>query len=254
MIHNVSINASLYTNSGVVKPDTSRIISCMAETWADRARRRMQELGKTQEDLTKPLGVKTRGAVGHYFRGRRNLNYDQFKALADELRCSMDWLMTGRGSMETPKSTPPSQFAPIPLSEISATLREVPIVGTTQGGPEAFHEELGYPVGIGEGFVDVPVRDPNAYALRVKGVSMAPRMREGDVIVVFPGEAADPGDEVVVKMKNGEVMVKQLAYIRGNEVGLESIGDDARIVRKLEEIEFIHYVAMICPPKSVKYK
>lgn len=71
----------------------------MAEEWYDRAKRRMRELGLTQEGLKKPLRVKTRGAVGHYLTGRRDPTPFQFAALATVLKTTTDWLLTGTSAM-----------------------------------------------------------------------------------------------------------------------------------------------------------
>ena len=70
------------------------------ERWIERARRRMAELGITQEDLCAPLKVKTRGAVGHYLACRRTPTPEQVEALAKALRCTVDWLLGGRGPMQ----------------------------------------------------------------------------------------------------------------------------------------------------------
>lgn len=60
----------------------------------------MTELGIKQEDLKKPLGVDSRGAVGHYLTGRRDPTPAQIVALATELRWSLDELLIGRRWME----------------------------------------------------------------------------------------------------------------------------------------------------------
>jgi hypothetical protein len=75
--------------------DTIPLVSseAMNDTWQQRARRRMGEVGVTQEDLKKPLGVKTRGAVGHYLSGRRDPSPEQFKALSVALQTSPNWLL-----------------------------------------------------------------------------------------------------------------------------------------------------------------
>ena len=57
--------------------------------WAERATKRMKELDLTQEDLTEVLDVETRGAVGHYFRGRRKLSAQQAGYLAGKLNMSI---------------------------------------------------------------------------------------------------------------------------------------------------------------------
>ena len=70
----------------------------MTGTWIERARIRMDELGLTQSDLMAPLGVKTRGAVGHYMTGRREPSIAQFSALAKILDVTIDNLLEGLGS------------------------------------------------------------------------------------------------------------------------------------------------------------
>lgn len=52
----------------------------------------MKELGITQADLMPVLGVTTRGAVGHYLTGRRDLSPDQMAALAKHLGHTVDEL------------------------------------------------------------------------------------------------------------------------------------------------------------------
>lgn len=53
----------------------------------------MREVGVTQAELVKPLGVSSRGAVGHYLNGRRPISAQQFSTLAKILKVSMDELM-----------------------------------------------------------------------------------------------------------------------------------------------------------------
>lgn len=88
------------TDCGVVQSDTPRIIPCMAQdnkkpAWALRAEARMRDLGLKQDDLKAVLSVSTRGAVGHYLSGRRELKLEQMLALKDRLGMSMDALFAG---------------------------------------------------------------------------------------------------------------------------------------------------------------
>ncbi|HEY5615118.1 MAG TPA: S24 family peptidase, partial [Bacteroidota bacterium] len=53
------------------------------------------------------------------------------------------------------------------------------------------------------------VNDTNAFALVVKGNSMAPRIEDGDVIVVSPKQEARSGDISVVRV-NEEDTVKRV--------------------------------------------
>lgn len=131
-------------------------------------------------------------------------------------------------------------------------LREVPIVGQTNGGTGGFWDELGYPAGHGDSYLDVPSKDKNAYALRVRGSSMAPRIYEGEVVLVEPNHQCIPGDEVVVRLRNTETMVKIFISDRGGDITLASIGTDERIVVPRDELRFMHFVCGVFRPGAVK--
>jgi len=60
--------------------------------WIINARRRMKELSVRQLDLMPVLGVTTRGAVGHYLTGRRDLTGEQMHALAQFLGMTVEEL------------------------------------------------------------------------------------------------------------------------------------------------------------------
>jgi transcriptional regulator with XRE-family HTH domain len=94
------------TLCGVAVSGTSCIISGMPEIWIDRVKERMRTLGKTQESLARPLGVKTRSAIGHYFNGRRKLSAEQAVDLAKELQCSLDYLFAGKPAVDVEKAEP----------------------------------------------------------------------------------------------------------------------------------------------------
>ncbi len=126
--------------------------------------------------------------------------------------------------------------------------KNVPIVGTVEGGPDGYLEELGHPVGHGDGLIEYPAKDQNTYALRVRGESMRPRIKSGEFIVVEPNTTPNPGDDVVVICHDGRKMVKELLYTRDGEVTLGSINNGFKpISLQLQDIQAIHYVAAIVP-------
>lgn len=81
------------------KDDTGRTIGAM-QAWYDRAKDRMSRLDPPvrQEDLMPVFGVTTRGAVGHYLRGRREPSVTALVKLADRLGMSLDELLKGSPS------------------------------------------------------------------------------------------------------------------------------------------------------------
>ena len=79
-----------------------------------------------------------------------------------------------------------------------------------------------------ESFVSL-IADSNgehAYALEISGESMIPAYRDGDVIIVSPAAPVRRGDRVVVKTKDGEVMVKELKRQTAKQVELKSLNAD----------------------------
>ncbi len=153
-----------------------------------------------------------------------------------------NWLATGEGEML------PSHEGRVDGNvEDAPALRKskgVPVIGEVQGGDDGYLDELQYPVGHGEGFVEYWCRDNSAYALRVRGESMHPRYRHGEFIVVTPAIEALPGRDVVVQLRDGRKMLKQLNWIRGGEVQLLSINNHfGPLTFSLSEVASIQRVA-----------
>jgi phage repressor protein C with HTH and peptisase S24 domain len=108
-----------------------------------------------------------------------------------------------------------------------AAVQAVPLIGFAEAGAGGFFDDGGFPVGKGWDEIAFPaVNDEHAYALEISGDSMMPAYRDGDVIIVSPAAPIRRGDRVVVKTKNGEVMVKELKRRTGKSVELKSLNRD----------------------------
>ena len=104
------------------------------------------------------------------------------------------------------------------------TVQAVPLLGFAEAGSGGYFDDGGFPVGKGWDEVGLPsVNDEHAYALEISGDSMKPTYRDGDVIVVSPGAPIRRGDRVVVKTKDGEVMVKELRRRTQKVIELQSL-------------------------------
>ena len=133
--------------------------------------------------------------------------------------------------------------------------RDIPVVGEAQGGPEGRISINDFPAGYGDGWIHIHSPDPAAYALRVRGDSMRPRIKSGEHIVVEPSIEALPGDDVVVKFTDDTAVVKELLWIRDDEVCLGSINNGvAPITRSLREVMTIHRVGAIIPRGSSMHR
>lgn len=119
----------------------------------------------------------------------------------------------------------------------------IPVVGEVKGGEGGYFDELQYPPGSGDGFVEYPSTDANAYALRVRGDSMHPRFRAGEFVIVEPGIQPQEGDDVIVCRTNGQKLLKQLNWIRDGEVQLLSINNGyGPLTLSLADVESIQLV------------
>ncbi len=127
----------------------------------------------------------------------------------------------------------------------------IPVVGTAQLGDDGYWLEMEFPVGHGDGWVRYPARDPNAYALRCKGDSMRPRIKNGEFVVVEPNTPFKPGHDVLVRDKRGRAMVKVFNFERDGSIEVGSVNEDHKaITLTLEEIDKIHRVVAVLSPDA----
>ncbi len=109
------------------------------------------------------------------------------------------------------------------------TISQVPLIGFAEAGGGGYFDDGGFPVGKGWEEIAFPsVTDEHAYALEISGDSMKPAYRKGDIIVVSPAAPVRKGDRVVVKTKDGEVMVKELRRKTTKSVELKSLNAEHR--------------------------
>jgi phage repressor protein C with HTH and peptisase S24 domain len=106
----------------------------------------------------------------------------------------------------------------------SVLAQRVPVIGYAQAGDNGYFDDAGYPTGNGWDEVLFPqISDLHAFALEISGTSMEPIYNDGDTIVVSPAAGIRRGDRVVVKIKDGEVMAKQLSRQSARKIELTSL-------------------------------
>jgi repressor LexA len=118
------------------------------------------------------------------------------------------WLLTGEGEMYPGPARPENVF-PLPGSlRRKSRLVDLPLISAVPAGKVAtiFHPDYT------DTYVTVDdVKDPGAFALKVKGHSMSPRIEDGDVVIVSPQGEARSGDICVVRV-NGEDTLKKVKF------------------------------------------
>ena len=106
----------------------------------------------------------------------------------------------------------------------SVLARRMPMIGYAQAGDKGYFDDAGYPTGSGWDEVLFPqIGDLHAFALKISGASMEPIYRDGDTIFVSPGANIRRGDRVVVKTREGEVIVEELSRQSARKIELASL-------------------------------
>ena len=211
--------------------------------------------GLSQPQLSRMCGWDSQSRISNYERGIREPNLDDLRKMARCLGTTVEDLIASKEN-ETPITVSRQTESKSGIESPTGTVgkyRMAPIVGTAQLGPDGYWEELNYPVGYGDGYLDVPTSDPNAYTLRVKGDSMAPAIRDGWYVVVEPNSSIVPGEYVLVETTDGRSMVKELLWEHGDQVALMSVSEEyGRLTIDRSEIKHIYHVGFIAPPSKRK--
>ena len=147
-----------------------------------------KEANMTQQELASKLYV-SQQAVGKWERGEATPNPETIVAMSRIFGVSADTLLG--------ESAPP----------LSTGGTWVPVLGDVAAG---------IPIEAVENIVDYEEIDTamaangKYYGLRIKGSSMEPRIREGDVVIVRQQEDADTGDTAVVLVNGESATVKRI--------------------------------------------
>lgn len=216
--------------------NTQRNVAAMKK-WNELAKARMKEQRLTQEKLAEMLGV-TQGAIAHWLSGRREPDLETINRILAAV--GLPGLQVGTDS---------NVGEPV---AITTPFKDIPIVGIAQLGAEGYWTALS----PSEGHVAFPTKDPDAYALRLRGDSMSPAIRSGWVAVIEPNGDLVPGEYVYIKLKGfddeGESMVKELLRADDYEVSLMSINDAfGRRTIPWEQIQHCYPVGAIVPPSKI---
>ncbi|WP_457976991.1 LexA family protein [Pseudomonas aeruginosa] len=120
---------------------------------------------------------------------------------------------------------------------LSSTGRKLPVIGSVAAGKWCEAVDTFLP-GDAEEWIEAPGPvGPNAFILKIEGLSMLPKFSDGEKVVIDPSLEALPGHYVVAKKtKSQEVTFKQLRR-EGTEYFLYALNPDwpDRIIKLTEE-------------------
>lgn len=178
-------------------------------------------------------------SVRKWFTGETDsIDATHLKAIAKKYSVSVDWLLN--------KSARPQRIV---VPGIKGGIKTLKILGIAQLGPEGYWDGFDN----AEGYIDVPSEDENAYALILRGDSMMPAIRSGWAAWCEPSKGLVPLEYVMIKLTDGQCMIKELIKETAHDVTVQSINQDyGRMTIARSDIEHIHYVAGIVPPSKIK--
>ncbi|MUG28242.1 LexA family protein [Aeromonas salmonicida] len=175
----------------------------------DRISARRRALSLSQVALAKKIGV-TGVAVGKWESGLNQPKGRYLNDLAAALGVTVDWLLTGDGEargQSAPEAMP--GYHNVEPAVIPQGTR-VPVLSYVQAGH--WHEMCEQATAF-DGNVEFVTAGvdvgPCGFGLWLRGQSMEPFFKEGDLIIVDPDEAPQPGDFVVAKNGSEEATFKK---------------------------------------------
>lgn len=150
--------------------------------------------GKQQKELAIDLGV-SQPTVSDWESGRKVPSAKSTSKLADYFQVPIDYLL-GRESV--------TDGPPAPSSPGS---KWIPVLGRVAAGTpiEAVEDILDY-----EEIDAKTAASGEHFALQIKGQSMEPRIKDGDVVIVRKQDGCDSGDVAVVLVNGDEATVKRI--------------------------------------------
>lgn len=166
--------------------------------------------GLTQQQLGDALGV-TKANVSAWENGRHEPSFDQLKKIAEETSYK--------------ESLPGLTTTISNVSMVSAGAK-VPLISWVQAGHWCEAVDVFQPSDAEEWLFCPVTHSSSTFALRVRGVSMEPKYRDGAIIYIDPERSADHLSNVVVRIEGeSEVTFKQLV-IEGDKRFLRPLNPD----------------------------
>lgn len=168
----------------------------------------MEMKNMTSADLSKKIG-KAESQISQWRIGVRVPAQENLFLLAKALDISPELL--------DPKN-PINQESNVEKAEVPHG--KVPLISWTHAGEWASSTDP-YPVGMAEDWVSWDTKHKGVYALKVRGNSMEPEYRDGDIIFVDPTKQPIINDDIVAEF-DGETQLKRLKVYKPQEMVLLS--------------------------------
>jgi repressor LexA len=212
----------------------------MKTTIGERLRRAREQKELDQTGLAEKIGVVTR-TLQRWEKSEQVPDAVSMMKIAKATNVQANWLLTGDGEMYISSAPPDNVYQFHTAARRRVRLVDLPLISAVPAGKVAtmFHPDYV------DNYVTVDdVKDPQAFALKVKGSSMAPRIEDGDIVVVSPQQEAHNGDICVVRV-NEEDTLKKVKF-EGSYIHLIPLNSDFEPVTvKKKDVNFVWKVVKL---------
>lgn len=212
----------------------------MKSTIGERLRAARESRDLDQATLADKVGIVTR-TVQRWEKGEQVPDGVSITKIARVTGVQPTWLLTGEGEMYPVLSRPENVYPLSSSGRRKPRLVDLPLMSAVPAGRVAtmFHPEYA------DSYVTVDdVKDPQAFALKVKGNSMAPRIEDGDVVIVSPQQEPRNGDICVIRV-DGEDTLKKVKF-EGSYLHLVPLNPDFEPVTvKRKDVNFVWKVVKL---------
>lgn len=173
-----------------------------------RIKQLREGLGLSMEMLAEKVGVSWQ-TVQQWENGKTAPKRKRLDDVAEVLGTTSDFLMFGREGAALKSTDAESDPRFIPIRQVEFKIS----AGIAGFSVEFTAEDAEEPLFLPRVWIERRTLDPETlYATRVNGSSMAPGIRDGDVIVVDTSNTSREKDAIVAVNHEGELTVKRLKY------------------------------------------
>jgi phage repressor protein C with HTH and peptisase S24 domain len=193
----------------------------------------LQQSGLTQTDIWKGCGL-TSGTVSQWInKPNTQIKGENLLCAAKILGVNPRWLSSGIGPMREDGHDQKINYPRV--------------VGTARCGNEGYYLDLEG----GDGYLEFEA-EPGSIAIRIRGDSMHPAIRDGWYVVIEPSGKPAAGEYVLLKFKSGRNMVKELLQEKSDCYVVMSVSNGDRITAMKDELHDIHAISAVIPPSKHK--
>ena len=205
-----------------------------------RIRAARERCGHNQGELAKLLGIRQQ-SVAQWENGVAVPRPLMLEKLAATLKTTVQFLLV---ASQEQSGADLGQFTQIPVPRGRVSVR-----GTIRMSADATWNQAD--ISPGAGHIEFYSPHGDAYALKVVGDALHPRIQSGEFVLVEPQESPQEGDEVVVALHAGTFMLRVLVWRRDGHTALSS-ASGARQTLADDEILYLHTISAIVKPSRFR--